>query len=146
MYIDNENFEKWMKKLSKKLTEIGKDLKSLINTDKVLDDNEKILDNQDLAFLLKVSFRTLQRYRVSGVLPFFTIGKKTYYRAGDIRSFIRERADFQTYKQFEEANQLKNQPLKLKVANLRMKHYCSFLVLPPQFSRNSYVFRLRSFR
>ena len=81
MYIDNENFEKWMEKLSKKLTEIGKDLKSLINTDKVLDDNEKILDNQDLAFLLKVSFRTLQRYRVSGLLPFFTIGKKTYYRA-----------------------------------------------------------------
>ena len=110
MYIDNENFEKWMEKLSKKLTEIGKDLKSLINTDKVLDDNEKILDNQDLAFLLKVSFRTLQRYRVSGQLPFFTIGKKTYYRAGDIRSFIRERADFQSYKQFEEANQLKNQP------------------------------------
>lgn len=110
MYRDNENFEKWMEKLSKKLTEIGKDLKSLINTDKVLDDNEKILDNQDLAFLLKVSFRTLQRYRVSGVLPFFTIGKKTYYRAGDIRSFVRERADFQTYKQFEKGNQLENQP------------------------------------
>lgn len=81
MYIDNEDFEKWMAKLSKKLTEIGQDLKSLINTDKVLDDNEKILDNQDLAFLLKVSFRTLQRYRVSGQLPYFTIGKKTYYRA-----------------------------------------------------------------
>ena len=110
MYIDNENFEKWMEKLSKKLTEIGKDLKSLINTDKVLDDNEKILDNQDLAFLLKVSFRTLQRYRVSGHLPYFTIGKKNYYRADDIRAFVRERADSQTYKQFEKANQLENQP------------------------------------
>lgn len=41
-----------MEKLSKKLTEIGKDLKSLINTDKVLDDNEKILDNQ-VAFFWK---------------------------------------------------------------------------------------------
>ena len=70
MYIDNENFEKWMEQLSKKLIEIGKDLKSLINTDNVLDDNEKLLDNQDLAFLLKVSFRTLQRYRVSGQLPY----------------------------------------------------------------------------
>ena len=110
MYIDNENFDKWMEKLSKKLNEIGQNLQSLINTDTVLDPNDKLLDNQDLAFLLKVSFRTLQRYRVSGQLPYFTIGKKTYYRAGDIRSFIRERADFQTYKQFEEANQLKNQP------------------------------------
>ena len=93
MYIDNEDFEKWMVKLSKKLTEIGQNLKSLINTDKVLDDNEKILDNQDLAFLLKVSFRTLQRYRVSGQLPYFTIGKKTYYRANDIRAFVRAKPE-----------------------------------------------------
>ncbi len=81
MYIDNENFEKWMEKLSKKLTEIGQDLKSLINTDTVFDENERLLDNQDLAFLLKASFRTLQRYRAKGVLPYFTIGRKTYYKA-----------------------------------------------------------------
>ena len=68
MYIDNENFEKWMEKLSKKLTEIGQDLKSLINTDTVFDENERLLDNQDLAFLLKESFRTLQRYRAKNVL------------------------------------------------------------------------------
>ena len=109
MYIDNENFEKWMEKLSKKLTVIRQDLKSLINTDTVLDDNEKILDNQDLAFLLKVSFRTLQRYRVNNQLPYFNIGRKTYYRAVDIRTFVRERADFQTYKRFEKDNQLTNQ-------------------------------------
>ena len=69
MYVDNENFDKWMERLSKKLTEVGQDLKSLINTDKVMGENDKLLDNQDLAFLLKVSFRTLQRYRVSGKLP-----------------------------------------------------------------------------
>ena len=68
MYIDNENFEKWMEKLSKKLTVIGQDLKSLINTDTVFDENERLLDNQDLAFLLKASFRTLQRYRAKNVL------------------------------------------------------------------------------
>ena len=55
MYINNEDFEKWMQKLSKKLSEIGQDLKSLINTKEVFDPDEKLLDNQDLAFLLKVS-------------------------------------------------------------------------------------------
>ncbi|WP_459186739.1 helix-turn-helix domain-containing protein [Parabacteroides sp. APC149_11_2_Y6] len=110
MYIDNENFEKWMEKLSKKLNEIGQDLKSLINTDQVLDENEKLLDNQDLAFLLKVSFRTIQRYRTKGVLPYFNIGHKIYYRATDIRAFVRERADSQSYKQFEKYNQFENQP------------------------------------
>ena len=103
MYIDNENFEKWMEKLSKKLTVIRQDLKSLINTDTVLDDNEKILDNQDLAFLLKVSYRTLQRYRTSGKLPYFMIAHKTYYRTSDVREFVRSHMDFQTYQEFEKS-------------------------------------------
>ena len=110
MYIDNENFDKWMEKLSKKLNEIGQNLQSLINTNTVLDPNDKLLDNQDLAFLLKASFRTLQRYLAKGVLPYFTIGRKTYYKASDIRAFVHEYADSQTYKQFEKANQLPNQP------------------------------------
>ena len=78
-------------------------------TDKVLDENDKILDNQDLAFLLKVSFRTLQRYRVSGKLPYFTISHKTYYRAADIRTFIQENAESKTYERFKKENQLDKQ-------------------------------------
>ena len=109
MYIDNENFDKWMERLSKKLSEIGQDLKSLINTDKILAPSDKILDNQDLAFLLKVSFRTLQRYRASGKLPYFTISHKTYYRAADIRVFIQENADCKTYERFKKENQLNRQ-------------------------------------
>lgn len=46
MYINNEDFEKWMQKLSKKLSEIGQDLKSLINTKEVFDPDEKLLENQ----------------------------------------------------------------------------------------------------
>lgn len=109
MYIDNENFDKWMEKLSKKLGEIGQNLQSLINTDNVLGENDKILDNQDLAFLLKVSPRTLQRYRSNGKLPYFMIGHKTYYRASDIRAFVQENADCKTYERFKKENQLDKQ-------------------------------------
>lgn len=109
MYIDNENFDKWMEKLSKKLNEIGQNIQSLINTDKVLDENDRLLDNQDLAFLLKVSFRTLQRYRASGKLPYFMISHKTYYRAADIRAFVQENADCKTYERFKKENQLGRQ-------------------------------------
>jgi len=111
MYVDNENFDKWMERLSKKLTEVGQDLKSLINTDKVMDENDRLLDNQDLAFLLKVSFRTLQRYRASGKLPYFTISHKTYYRAADIRTFIQENAESKTYERFKKENQLDKQTI-----------------------------------
>ena len=109
MYVDNENFDKWMEKLSKKLNEIGQNLQSLINTDKVLDENDRLLDNQDLAFLLKVSFRTLQRYRANGKLPYFMISHKTYYRAADIRTFVQENADYKTYERFKKENQLDKQ-------------------------------------
>ena len=111
MYVDNENFDKWRERLSKKLTEVGQDLKSLINTDKVMGENDKLLDNQDLAFLLKVSFRTLQRYRVSGKLPYFTISHKTYYRTADIRTFIQENAESKTYERFKKENQLDKQTI-----------------------------------
>lgn len=103
MYINNEDFEMWMQKLSKKLSEIGQDLKSLINTKEVFNEDEKLLDNQDLAFLLKVSYRTLQRYRTSGKLPYFMIGHKTYYRTTDVRYFVREHMDFKTYQAFEKS-------------------------------------------
>ena len=118
MYIDNENFDKWMERLSKKLSEIGQDLKSLINTDNVLDENDKILDNQDLAFLLKVSFRTLQRYRASGKLPYFMISHKTYYRVADIRAFIQENADCTTYERFKKENQLDTQTKEKQDGNV----------------------------
>ena len=104
MYINNEDFETWMQKLSKKLTEIDKDIKSLINTSEVFDEDEKLLDNQDLAFLLKVSCRTLQRYRTSKKLPYFMVGHKTYYRTSDVREFVRSHMDFRTWQEFEKTH------------------------------------------
>jgi hypothetical protein len=108
MYINNDEFDEWMQKLSKKLTEIGQDLKMLINTSEVFEEDEKILDNQDLAFLLKVSKRTLQRYRVSKKLPYFMIGHKTYYRVNDVRNFVREHSDAETYQKFEKKHPRKD--------------------------------------
>ena len=111
MYIDNENFNKWMEKLSKKLNEIGQNLQSLINTDKVLDENDRLLDNQDLAFLLKVSFRTLQRYRARWQnVPFlYELAIKPITCASDICAFVQENADCKTYERFKRENQLDKQ-------------------------------------
>ena len=55
MYLDNEDFLAWMEKLSKKLTDIGRDLKLVINTGDAFANEDKQLDNQDLAYLRKVS-------------------------------------------------------------------------------------------
>ena len=92
MYLDNQDFINWMEKLSMKLTDIGKDLKSMMNTSEAFEDDDKLLDNQDLAFLLKVSKRTLQRYRSSKKLRYFTVGQKAFYRMADVKDFIQSYA------------------------------------------------------
>lgn len=92
MYLDNNDFMLWMEKLSKKLTDIGRDLKLVINTGDAFSNEDKLLDNQDLAFLLKVSYRTLQRYRDSGKLRYFLVRRKTFYRMADVKDFIQSYA------------------------------------------------------
>ena len=100
MYVDNYEFKDWMQKLLDKLEEVGKDVKSLQTNPEVMP-GDKLLDNQDLCLLFKVSIKTLQRYRALGVLPYFTISGKVYYRASDVREFIKERFSSVTLRKFE---------------------------------------------
>lgn len=91
MYIENYDFKEWMQKLFDKLDELCKDVRILRNADKVLSEDDNLLDNQDLCLLFKVSIRTLQRLRSKNELPYMLISGKVYYRASDVRKFIKER-------------------------------------------------------
>ena len=108
MYIENDEFSGWMQKLYAKLEEVGKDIRVLRNADKVLPEDDNLLDNQDLCLLFKVSVKTLQRYRAIGALHYFTISGKVYYRASDVREFIKERFSITTLRQFEKEHGTKN--------------------------------------
>lgn len=101
MYVENNEFSEWMQKLFTKLEELCKDVRVLRSADKVLPEDDNLLDNQDLCLLFKVSIKTLQRYRAMGVLPYFTISGKVYYRATDVREFIKERFNAITLRKFE---------------------------------------------
>lgn len=54
------------------------------------DDN--MLDNQDVCLLLKVSKRSLQRYRSMGVLPYKMFKRRPYYNREDVEKFVKEYA------------------------------------------------------
>ena len=86
-----------MQKLYAKLEELCKDVRVLRNADRVLPEDDNLLDNQDLCLLFKVSIKTLQRYRALGALPYFTINGKVYYKASDVREFIKERFSIPRY-------------------------------------------------
>ena len=51
---------------------------------------EKWLDNQELMQLLKISKRTAQHYRDSGLISFSQVGNKIYYRLKDIQQLLNE--------------------------------------------------------
>ncbi len=89
MYIDERKFEYWMNHLTSQFDLVNKKIDKLSNTENKIND-EILLDNQDLCLLLKVSKRTLQRFRSSGKLPYKSIGKKTYYLESDVHEFIQK--------------------------------------------------------
>ena len=50
--------------------------------------NDRWLDIQEACFLLRISKRTLQSYRDSGILPFSQINGKIYFKAKDIENHL----------------------------------------------------------
>jgi hypothetical protein len=89
MFIDRNNFEEWMRRIMERFDRLekrmGKPEKEIPTFN-----GEKLLDNTDLCFMLNCSKRTLQRYRMSGLLPHRRISQKTYYLESDVLRFIRE--------------------------------------------------------
>ena len=89
MNIDRMEFIAWMERimdrfdiLSDHINEVQKQRHSI--------DGEELLDNQDLLQMLKISNRSLQRYRSTRKLPYYTISGKLYYKLSDVHQFIRE--------------------------------------------------------
>ena len=62
MYIDREDFVAWMERIMDRFDMQDKKIDRLVGGHNYLD-GERLLDNQDLCLLLKVSAKTLQRYR-----------------------------------------------------------------------------------
>ena len=106
MYIDKDDFTAWMERIMDRFDMQDKKIDRVINGRNCLD-GEELLDNQDLCLLFKVSIKTLQRYRAIGALPYFTISGKVYYKASDVREFIKERFSATTLRQFEKEHSTK---------------------------------------
>jgi hypothetical protein len=87
MEVTNETFEDWMRKLVDSLELTNKKIDRLLNQQACLE-GDALLDNQDLIGMLKVSHRTLQRYRSQGKLPYCNLSGKSFYKLTDVQKFI----------------------------------------------------------
>ncbi|NDV64633.1 helix-turn-helix domain-containing protein [Bacteroides sp. 224] len=57
----------------------------------VVNQDVPMLDTQTVCAYLKVSKRTLQRYRSNGNIAYSIIGHKTYYSIAAIKQFLKDR-------------------------------------------------------
>jgi len=89
MNIDRMEFISWMERIMERF-DILKEQIIDIQKQRNSIDGEELLDNQDLLQMLKISHRSLQRYRSSGKLPYYTISGKLYYKLSDVHQFVRE--------------------------------------------------------
>lgn len=89
MNIDRIEFIAWMERIMERF-DILKEHIIDIQKQRNSIDGEELLDNQDLLQMLKISHRSLQRYRSSGKLPYYTISGKLYYKLSDVHQFVRE--------------------------------------------------------
>lgn len=89
MNIDRMEFISWMGRIMERFDLLSESISNTQNSRNNID-GEELLDNQDLLQMLKISNRSLQRYRSSGKLPYYTISGKLYYKLSDVHQFIRE--------------------------------------------------------
>lgn len=79
--IQSEAFQE----LVKKMDEIQTKLRA-----KEKEPKEVWLDNQEFIQLLKISKRTAQHYRDTGMISFSQVGSKIYYRMNDVEELLKK--------------------------------------------------------
>lgn len=89
MNIDRMEFLAWMERIIERMDMLGDNIDILLKKRNNID-GEELLDNQDLLQMLKISNRSLQRYRSTGKLPYYTISGKLYYKQSDVHQFIQD--------------------------------------------------------
>jgi hypothetical protein len=78
--IEKRTFEQMMQSFENFASQV----KNLCGNNRI----EQWLNNREVCELLKISRRTLQSYRDTGILPYSQIGHKCYYRTSDVEQII----------------------------------------------------------
>ncbi|MBP6531829.1 MAG: helix-turn-helix domain-containing protein [Bacteroidia bacterium] len=79
--IQSEAFQELVKKMDEIQTKL---------TAKEKEPKEVWLDNQEFIQLLKISKRTAQHYRDTGMISFSQVGSKIYYRMNDVEELLKK--------------------------------------------------------
>lgn len=88
MEMEDNTYEENHRKILKRLNELFALMKAKNRLN-----GETIYDNQDLCMMLRLSKRSLQRLRSTGILPYLQIGQKTFYLESDVLKYVQDQID-----------------------------------------------------
>lgn len=101
MELDRETFEQTMRAMTERLERqerliqvLVDDLKTRHSQGKLYIHGERMYDSKELAQMLLMGERTLQRYRTSGELPYIKLRRHAYYRESDVVRLINEKGKY----------------------------------------------------
>ena len=89
--MNNEIREKdheWVKDFHSNFDRLLASLEKLLSQHQPSVYGDELLTDKEVAYLLKVSRRTLQDYRNNGILSYTQVGGKILYRASDIEKTL----------------------------------------------------------
>lgn len=81
-------FQKIASRLDEQQESIGELLSRVTPIEVTPSSQERIFDTQDICLLLNTSKRTIQRHRSLGVLPYYKLGRKVFYKEQDVRDYM----------------------------------------------------------
>ena len=81
-------FQKITSRLDEQQESIGELLQRVTPIEQEPQKQERIYDTQDLCLLLNTSKRTMQRHRSLGILPYYKLGRKVFYKEQDVRDYM----------------------------------------------------------
>jgi len=82
--------EELQKQINRRFDGVEKKLDRMMQVKDAMD-GDKLLDNQDLCLLLGITKRSLARYRQKKMIPYYQGDRKTYYKASEVRDFLKKK-------------------------------------------------------
>ena len=79
----------WMQSIQESIDQLTDILDSMPEDGATLPNDDEYLCDKEVAYMLKVSRRTLSEYRSNGTLPYYVLGGKVLYKRSEIEQALK---------------------------------------------------------
>ncbi|MGN4095626.1 helix-turn-helix domain-containing protein, partial [Bacteroides ovatus] len=79
----------WMLSIHESIDQLSEILDSMPKDGAALQHDDEYLCDKEVAYMLKVSRRTLSEYRSNGTLPYYVLGGKVLYKRSEIEQALK---------------------------------------------------------